>query len=55
MAAIAGIAVAGFNTLIPKEASLPPLAIAFLVGYSVDILTCHLDGYVRKFTRPVEA
>src|SRR5215469_14623410 len=25
MAAIAGIAVAGFNTLIPKEASLPPL------------------------------
>jgi hypothetical protein len=54
MAGIAGIAVAGLDTLLPKEVLLPPLAIAFVVGYSVDILTSRLDGYVRKFKKPVE-
>jgi hypothetical protein len=51
MAAIAGIALSIFSNLLPKDTLLSPLAFAFLLGYSIDILTSHLDAYVEKFTK----
>jgi hypothetical protein len=51
MAAIAGIGLSIFSNLLPKDTLLSPLAFAFLLGYSIDILTSHLDAYVEKLTK----
>jgi hypothetical protein len=44
MAGIAGIVIGAFNDLFPKEILLPPLPIAFVVGYSIDVFTARLDA-----------
>jgi hypothetical protein len=38
-AIIAGAVIGIFTSLIPTSLSLPPLLVAFLLGYSVDIFT----------------
>jgi hypothetical protein len=50
MAAIAGIAIGQFSSLIPTNFALSPLALAFLVGYSIEVLTFNLDLLVNKLT-----
>jgi hypothetical protein len=41
-----------FNNLaIGQGASIPPLAIAFLVGYAVDVFFASLESILQKFTR----
>jgi hypothetical protein len=47
MAGIAGIVISAFSDLFPKEIQLPPLALAFVVGYSIDIFTSRLDALIR--------
>lgn len=51
MAAIAGIVISLFTSVIPKDLELPPLAFAFLVGYAIEAFTCRLDAYVSKVAR----
>ena len=48
LAAIAGIAISGLGSLIPGDLPIPPVAIAFVLGYSVDLFTKHIDGLVAK-------
>jgi len=49
IAAIAGLVVGLFGTLLPKSLSLPPLAIAFLVGYGTEAFFSRLDQLIRSF------
>lgn len=52
IAAIAGAVVGLFNNLtITQGASIPPLAIAFLVGYAVDVFFSFLEGLIQSFTK----
>jgi hypothetical protein len=51
-AIIAGAVIGVFTSLIPTSLSLPPLLIAFLLGYSVDIFTTRLDALVDKLRAP---
>jgi hypothetical protein len=39
------------NFAITQGASVPPLAIAFLVGYGVDVFFAFLEGLLQTFTR----
>jgi hypothetical protein len=58
IAAIAGAVVGLFNNFtISQEASIPPLAIAFLVGYAVDVFFSFLEGMIQTFVKkgPVTA
>jgi hypothetical protein len=48
IAAIAGLVVGLFGSLLPKGLSLPPLAVAFLVGYAVEAFFSRLDDLIRK-------
>jgi hypothetical protein len=48
IAAIAGLVVGLFASLLPKSLALPPLAVAFLVGYAVEAFFSRLDGLIRK-------
>ena len=49
---IGGAVVGLFNNFaITKGASIPPLAIAFLVGYGVDVFFAFLEGMLQTFTR----
>jgi hypothetical protein len=48
MAGIAGVAISALSSLIPQELLLSPLAAAFIIGYSIDVLVTRLDGYIRK-------
>ncbi len=48
IAAIAGLVVGLFGSLLPKNTSLPPLLIAFLVGYAVEAFFSRLDDLIRK-------
>jgi len=43
IAGVAGFAVSRFSDLLPQDVLLPPLAIAFVVGYSAEILVRRLD------------
>jgi hypothetical protein len=55
-AIIAGAMLGIFTSLIPTSLSLPPLLVAFLLGYSVDSFTARLDALVDKLRAPgVEA
>jgi hypothetical protein len=52
IAAIAGCVVGLFkNVAIGDEASIPPLAIAFIVGYAVDVFFSFLEALIQAFTR----
>ena len=52
IAAIGGAVVGLFNNFtINQGASIPPLAIAFLVGYAVDVFFSFLEGLIQAFTR----
>ena len=52
IAGIGGAVVGLFNNFtITQEASIPPLAIAFLVGYAVDVFFSFLEGLLQSFTK----
>lgn len=52
IAGIGGAVVGLFNNFtISQGASIPPLAIAFLVGYAVDVFFSFLEAMVQTFTR----
>jgi hypothetical protein len=51
MAGIAGIAIGGLNELFPKEILLSPLALAFLVGYSIEVFISRLDGMIKNISK----
>lgn len=52
IAAIGGAVVGLFNNFtITQGASIPPLAIAFLVGYAVDVFFSFLEGLIQAFTK----
>jgi hypothetical protein len=52
IAAIGGGVVGLFNNFtITQGASVPPLAIAFLVGYAVDVFFAFLEGLLQAFTK----
>ena len=52
IAAIGGAVVGLFNNFtITQGASIPPLAIAFLVGYAVDVFFTFLEGLLQAFTK----
>jgi hypothetical protein len=52
IAAIAGGVVGMFNNfIIGQSAPIPPLALAFLVGYAADVFFSFLDGLLQTFTR----
>jgi hypothetical protein len=48
IAAMAGLVVGLFGSLLPKSLSLPPLAVAFLVGYAVEAFFARLDDLIGK-------
>jgi hypothetical protein len=48
IAAIAGLVVGLFGSLLPKSMALPPLAMAFLVGYAVEAFFSRLDELIRR-------
>jgi hypothetical protein len=53
VAGIGGAVVGLFgNFTITQGASISPLAIAFLVGYAVDVFFSFLEGLLRSFTKP---
>jgi hypothetical protein len=53
IAGIGGAVVGLFNNFsITQGASIPPLAIAFLVGYAVDVFFSFLEGLLQAFTKP---
>jgi hypothetical protein len=51
IAAIGGAVVGLFNFTITQGASIPPLAIAFMVGYAVDVFFAFLEGLIQAFTK----
>jgi hypothetical protein len=52
VAGIGGAVVGLFNNLMmPQGPSVPPLAIAFLVGYAVDLFFSFLEGLLQTFTK----
>ena len=40
------------NFTVTQTASLPPLALAFLVGYAVDVFFSFLEGLLQAFSKP---
>ncbi len=52
IAAIGGAVVGLFNNFVTTTTvSIPPLAIAFLVGYAVDVFFAFLEGLLKTFTK----
>lgn len=52
IAGIGGAVVGLFNNfVINQSVSIPPLAIAFLVGYGVDVFFSFLEGLIQAFTK----
>jgi hypothetical protein len=51
IAAIGGFVVGLFNVSIVQTATISPLAIAFLVGYAVDVFFSFLQGLIQTFGR----
>jgi hypothetical protein len=51
MAGIAGIAIGALNELFPKEILLSPLALAFLVGYSIEVFISWLDAMITNISK----
>jgi hypothetical protein len=53
IASIGGAVVGLFNNFtLTQGASISPLAIAFLVGYAVDVFFAFLEGLLKTFTKP---
>lgn len=50
IAAIGGTVIGLFGGF-TSQASAPPLAVAFLVGYAVEVFFAFLEGIIRSFTR----
>lgn len=48
IAAIAGLVIGLFGSLLPKTLALPPLGIAFLMGYAVEAFFSRLDVAIAK-------
>ena len=48
MAGIAGIAIGSLKELFASEPILPPLALSFLVGYSIEAFTSRLDAIIHR-------
>lgn len=56
IAAIGGAVIGLFNNFtISQQASIPPLALAFLVGYAVDVFYAFLEGLLKTFTKNTPA
>jgi putative flippase GtrA len=56
IAGIAGGVVGMFNNFnISQNASVPPLAIAFLVGYAADVFFSFVEGLLQTFTRRADS
>lgn len=55
IAAIAGLVVGLFGSLLPKSLALPPLAIALLVGYGVEAFFSRLDDFIRRVKAEADA
>jgi hypothetical protein len=56
IAGIGGAVVGLFNNLaVSQQVSIPPLALAFLMGYAVDVFFAFLEGIIRAFTKDVPA
>jgi hypothetical protein len=51
MAGIAGIAIGALHDLFPTEVLFSPLVIAFVVGYSIDVLTSRLDSLIQDLSK----
>jgi hypothetical protein len=51
-AIIAGSVIGIFTSLVPTSLSLPPLLVAFLLGYSVETFTTRLDALIDKLRGP---
>jgi hypothetical protein len=51
IAAIGGFVVGLFNVSIVQNATISPLAIAFLVGYAADVFFSFLEGLIQTFGR----
>ncbi len=51
MAGIGGAVVGLFNFALSQGESISPLAIAFLVGYAVDVFFSFLEGLLQAFTK----
>jgi hypothetical protein len=51
IAGIGGTVVGLFNFVLTQSASVSPLAIAFLVGYAVDVFFFFLEGLLQIFTK----
>lgn len=51
IAVIGGTVVGLFNYTITQGVSISPLAIAFLVGYAVDVFFAFLEGLLQAFTK----
>jgi hypothetical protein len=49
IAGICGAVVGLFNVTMSQEISVPPLAIAFLVGYGVDVFFSYLESFLQVF------
>ena len=50
IALIAGTVIGLFGSLLPQDVSLPPLVVAFLVGYAVDAFFSRLDNLIARLT-----
>lgn len=48
IAAIAGLVVGLLGSMLPKDVTLPPLAVAFLFGYAVEAFFSRLDDVINK-------
>ncbi len=53
--ALIGGMIVGLFSNFTQGASLPPLAIAFLVGYAADVFFSFLEGLMQSFKRPKSA
>lgn len=51
-AMIAGVVIGIFTSFLPTSISLPPLFVAFLLGYSVETFTARLDALIDKLRMP---
>lgn len=55
IAGIGGAVVGLFNFVLTQGTSISPLAIAFLVGYAVDVFFSFLEGLLQTFTKSKSA
>jgi hypothetical protein len=55
IAAIAGLVVGLFGSLLPKDLQMPPLVVAFLVGYAVEAFFSRLDDVITQLKKEPDA